>query len=143
MRFFPHSLDGKGQWAITEQWKETDVRRQRIQRSELAADMDFDVIGFAPIEMTVDDAQGFLLNAIRKAPKSRDELDALLSRVRHFNAAQKEKNVAPVKEFMAEIFDANKATAGTRFTIGPAGASSRKMRLNKEEKAAQRELAGG
>lgn len=121
MVFMP-SREG-GHWAIVERWGPNDQRRAMIQRGDMDADADFDMIGYAPVGVSVDDAFGILSKGLRRRSTDRASCAKMLDNLLYFNKARQEANKAPIKEFAAEMLDANAANIGKKIISREAGFS--------------------
>lgn len=109
LRFYPLGANG-GQWALIERWVADDRRRQMIQRGEMAEDADFDLVGLIPLDITADDALGYIERSLVQRPQTKDDYQAMLSRVRHYNDGLTQSRMDEVKAFGREMVDANKHT---------------------------------
>lgn len=47
-------------WAITQRWLDNDPRRERIKKSELPHDMDFDIVKFVPEDCSPYEMEGLI-----------------------------------------------------------------------------------
>lgn len=89
-------------WCLSFQWREQDPRRAMIQNGEMHPDDDFDVIGYAPAEMRLEDAYALLERNLKHT--SKDYAKGLLANIHQWNADKKAELEAPiVGEAMNEI----------------------------------------
>ncbi len=102
-------IDGADQhWAITMRWDDNDERWQHVQSQEIDPNRSMDIIGYLPMDCTLDEAPAYLTKAIRQYPKA--EIQALTERVIAFNDSA--PLAAAVEQAVAEVLD-NPNPAGT------------------------------
>jgi hypothetical protein len=70
-------------WAITEAWKETDPRRERIQQGDMQPEMAFDICGYLPITCSLDEALPYIERELRL--HTADSFAALRYTAQHWN----------------------------------------------------------
>ena len=97
-------------WGFTETWGEFDPRREEIKKGTLAPDRDFDILGFAPVGVSQEEAFGYLTRALRNRPATKDDYNEMLTRVTNYNAEQSRENTKDVREFAAEMVETNAKT---------------------------------
>lgn len=148
MVFMPHMKS----WAFVERWSATDKRRSMIQRGLMDPDSDFDILGWAPVGVTVEDAFAILSKGIRRRSADKDDFEYMLQRLAQFNRDASQENLQTTKEFKDELFDANSETLGGKVVARQAGFSiedgkvvstphTPKRGLNKLEKEAVYEMS--
>lgn len=112
-------------FAITIQWSEHDPRREMIQKGHAAATSDWDIICFLPSDCPLEQAYGYLVNGVKSyAASNKDEVRALVAHVHEFNAAQSERNAAPMVDLVGELARAQKPK--TYQSQGDPGSGKRK-----------------
>lgn len=109
LRFYPLGENG-GQWALIERWTENDRRRQMIQRGEMSPESDFDLVGLLPLAVRSEDALPYIEKSLVQRPQTKDDYQAMLSKVRHYNDDVAQERMDDVKAFGRELVDANKHT---------------------------------
>jgi hypothetical protein len=75
---------GASAWALTWRWPDADPRREYIRRGQMAADADYDILTWLPLDCPVDQAAGYVERALAHHP--REDIKSLVSRVHHYNA---------------------------------------------------------
>jgi hypothetical protein len=65
LRFISHLPQA---WAICMQWGEGDVRYAQVQAQTVAPDRTHDIIGYLPMDCSVDNAPGLLEHSLRTFP---------------------------------------------------------------------------
>lgn len=119
MVFMPHMQS----WAFIERWGPNDRRRSMIQRGQMDADSDFDILGWAPVGVTVEDAFAILAKGIRRRSADKDDFEYMMQRLAEFNRDASAANLQTTKEFKDEMFDANSETLGGKIVARQAGFS--------------------
>lgn len=94
-------------WFVVMTWPEGDPRWQRVKYGQVDPDMAFDVLGQLPPDCPLEQVPGYLSNQIKR---SNGHPGDLCDKIAQWNTDQSIRNGAPVSEFAAELFDANKAT---------------------------------
>lgn len=112
---------GAGCWAITEKWGENDMRREFIKTGGMPANMDFDVLGFAPPDMTSDDAFASLTKSLRQKVTEKPEYAAMLNDTIYYNKARTEAVKAEARSWGDELIDANRDGINGSLTSRGAG----------------------
>jgi hypothetical protein len=88
-------------WTICMGWPENDSRREWIQRGEYDPDKAYDIIGYLPLDCSVDQAPALLERSLRAYPK--EEMSRIAENVTAYNSS------APVQEAVesaiAEVLD--------------------------------------
>lgn len=72
------------QWAFTWTWKENDPRRARVRSGELPEHEARDIIGYIPIDCSLEDVPSYAVQCLRQYP--RDEVRKLVDSVHRYNA---------------------------------------------------------
>lgn len=72
-------------WAITERWRDTDPRWERVQQGEMQAEFAFDICGSLPITCSLDEALPYIERELRTY--SAEQFAALRHTVLHWNDA--------------------------------------------------------
>lgn len=148
MVFMPHMKC----WAFTERWSATDKRRSMIQRGLMDPESDFDILGWAPIGVTAEDAFAILSKGMKRRSADKDDFEYFMQRLAEFNRDASAANLQTTKDFKDEMFDANSETLGGRVVARQAGFSvedgnlvstpkTPKRGLNKLEKEAVYEMS--
>lgn len=119
MLFMPHMKS----WAIIERWGAGDKRRAMIFRGKMDPSDDFDILGWAPIGVGVEDAFLILSKGIRRRGATKDDFEYMLQRLALFNADTSKANLQMTKDFKDEMFDANSEALGGRIVSRQAGFS--------------------
>lgn len=70
LRFFPIAEEEGGCWCFTEAWGENDPRWASVIEGDVSRDKTYDIIGWAPRDLNGEDALGYLLQSLQKAPDS-------------------------------------------------------------------------
>jgi hypothetical protein len=99
-----------GCWAFIERWGPNDSRYSFIQTGEMAPEANFDVLGYAPADVTAEDAFAILEKGLRQRDVTKADFSYFLDHLAQFNADQKQENIKPLREFAAEMVDANAGT---------------------------------
>jgi hypothetical protein len=55
-------------WAVTMQWDANDRRQAQVRAQEIPASKAFDIIGYLPMDCSLDDAPGYLERMLRTFP---------------------------------------------------------------------------
>lgn len=74
-------------WAITEAWKETDPRRERIQQGDMQPEMAFDIAGYLPITCSLDEALPYIERELRN--HTAESFAALRYAATHWNDVER------------------------------------------------------
>lgn len=82
LRFLEGTL--KSHWAIIMEWAKNDKRRRWIKEENMDPDRAYDIIGYLPVDCSVDEAAGYLAKTFRTFP--REDVQNLLDRLDKFNA---------------------------------------------------------
>lgn len=98
-------------WAIIYRWQENDPRRVMIQRGDMPAHADYDVVTFLPLDCPVEQAFSLFERGARQLA-GRSDADYLRSRVHKWNETVKEEAVKETVELAEELIETN---AGTLF----------------------------
>ena len=88
-------------WAITFAWADNDRRREMIQQGAVNPSDDIDIIGYLPLDCSVDEAPAYVAKVFREFP--REDVQGLLDRINKFNEAPAQ---AAAEEAIAEVLDA-------------------------------------
>ena len=150
MRYLPI---GGGCWAITEKWGLDDMRRERIKTGDMPANMDFDVLGFAPPEVTSDDAFNLLVKMLKQKVTEKESYNQMLNDTIYYNQARTASVKAEARSFGDELIDANRDGISGSVTSRGAGFSfdangkvigtpvTPKRGLTKSQKEARHEMS--
>ena len=85
---FADGIGGVG-WSITWEWPETDRRWQWVKDGRTDPAMAYDIIGYLPLDCSLDQAPGYLERSLRDYP--REEVSGLVNRMSHWNTVEKPK----------------------------------------------------
>ena len=99
---------GSNCWAFTIRWRATDTRQQKRQTGEIAPDADFDIMGYLPADCPADQAYGYFVKSVKRMTGTPDEINAMLSKVHHWNDAVAREQNAAVEEYAGELFRVNR-----------------------------------
>jgi len=101
---------GGRHWALCMDWSDNDHRRERIQRREVDPEKAYDIVGFLPMDCSVDQAPAYLERALRTYPK--EEIQRMADDVVNFNMT------APVdaaaEEALTEVLNSADPTGLTK-----------------------------
>lgn len=111
-------------WCLSWTWLDSDPRREMVQKGEMSPDDAFDVIGFAPAEMRLDDAYALLERNLKQT--SKPYAQHLLQNIHQWNAERKAEIEAPVMEqamneievFGSKLFEKSGASAPKVYQSG-------------------------
>lgn len=108
------------QWAFTWTWKEHDPRRGRIRSGEYSPDDAYDIIGYLPLDCTVDEAPAYAVECLKQYP--RDEVRKLVDGVARYNHVetprqQVEQLVADTMNDLHKNPDLKHTTAANRVSV--------------------------
>lgn len=70
-------------WAITERWRESDPRWERVQQGECQAEYAFDICGYLPVTCSLDEALPYIERELKHY--SAEQFAALRHTVLHWN----------------------------------------------------------
>lgn len=105
-------VEGPKCWAFTIRWRPTDRRQEKRQRGEIAPDGDFDILGYLPADCPADEAFGYFVKSAKRLNGTPDEVNALLSKVHHYNDGVTREQNAAVEEYAGELFRINRHRIG-------------------------------
>lgn len=88
-------------WAICMSWGENDSRREWVRRGEYNPDKAYDIVGYLPLDCSVDQAPGLLERSLRAYPK--EEMSRIADSVSAYNMKYPLDNA--VQEAIAEVLD--------------------------------------
>lgn len=91
-------------WAITWAWPVNDRRWELVKAGETPVDFAFDIIGYLPIECSVDEAPAYLERCLKSYPLA--EIQALSFRIAHYNHDE------PIKQAVDTVVNATKDAMG-------------------------------
>ena len=94
-------LAGGGHWALCFEWSENDARRERIQRRDLDPDKAYDIVGYLPMNCSVDQAPAYLEKSLRSFPKA--EIQRMADDVWQYNETAPAQQA--VEEAIAEVLN--------------------------------------
>lgn len=81
LKFLSHTGE---HWAVCMTWGPDDRRWERVQRGETDPASTYDIIGYLPVDCSVDEAPSHLERVLRQYPK--DEIRNMADHVQHYNA---------------------------------------------------------
>ena len=73
-------------WAVTLAWDDSDPRKEQVRNGTLSLDSAYDIIGYLPMDASVDEAPAYLSRMFREYPI--DHVRNIADHVRHFNDTQ-------------------------------------------------------
>lgn len=88
-------------WAITWEWPEKDPRWARVRAQEYPRESAFDIIGYLPLDCSVDDAPGYVERSIRAYPV--EEVRKHIANIAHWNKVEVPK--AQTQALIADTLD--------------------------------------
>jgi hypothetical protein len=89
-------------WALCMRWEENDRRYAEMQQQTIDPDRAFDIIGYLPMDCSVDTAPSYIERALRQYPV--EEVRRVADFVQEFNATA--PVAAAIEQAMAEVLDA-------------------------------------
>ena len=92
---------GGSHWTITWRWPTDDRRWQRVSSGEVPEREAFDIISRLPLDCSVDEAYGYVVNTFR-ANMSREDMAQLLERAHKYNEGVQK---AAEDEAMADAYN--------------------------------------
>ena len=96
-------------WAITLKWPQNDARRKMIAEGHMSPDDDFEILTFLPLDCSVDQAYGYLVNHLRQI-RNRDDARWLLEHAAAYNTEVVREAKAQQLELAEELARANAPT---------------------------------
>lgn len=57
------------EWAITWAWPVSDPRWERVRSQEISADWAWDIVGYLPLDCSIDEAPAYLERSLRTYPR--------------------------------------------------------------------------
>lgn len=103
-------IGGGGAWAICFHWRDDDPRRERIQQRDLDPDKAFDIVGYLPMECSVDQAPAYLERSLRTFP--REDIQRMVQDIENFNLTA--PTAQAVDAAIAEVLDSADPTGLTK-----------------------------
>lgn len=121
-------------WAITMKWSDNDRRNEHIQNGTVPPDSNFDIIGYLPLDCSLDEAPAYLSKVLREFP--REDVQNLIGRIAKFNETPAQK---AVEEAIGEVLDQKdpsksggpKVTVEVKADVGEKPKSTRKKTTTK------------
>ena len=101
-------------WAICWQWPENDRRWETVQSGEVDPARAHDIVGYLPMDCSLDDAPAHLHRVMRTFPK--EEVSALADRILRFN--ETEALNEQVNAVLQELTDSPDPTGLTKVRRG-------------------------
>jgi hypothetical protein len=89
-------------WALCMRWDETDRRYVELQQQTIDPDRAFDIIGYLPIDCSVDSAPSYIERALRQYPA--EDVRRVADFVEQFNATS--PVASAMEQAIAEVLDA-------------------------------------
>lgn len=120
-------------WAITLKWEKNDRRRELIQSGGIDPSGDYDIIGYLPLDCSVDEAPAYVARVFREFP--REDVQNLIGRINHYNETPAQK---AVEQATAEVLDAKDPSkaSGPKIQVESAGVPTEKPKRGRPKKAA-------
>jgi hypothetical protein len=101
-RLFLQYIQGADRhWAICMRWDETDERWKHIQSQHIDPNRSLDIVGYLPMDCSLEEAPSYLGRALRTFPRS--DVQGLADRLMHFNETAPLN--AAVESAIAEVLD--------------------------------------
>lgn len=88
-------------WAICMRWEENDRRYVELQQQTLDPDRAFDIVGYLPMDCSVDTAPAYVERALRQYPV--EEVRRVADSVERFNATAPVQ--AAVEQALTEVME--------------------------------------
>jgi hypothetical protein len=88
-------------WAVTLGWEDNDPRNERVRTSQLDIGFAYDIIGYLPMDASVDDAPGYLGRMFRTYPS--ENVQSIADHIENFNAT--EPLQAAIESAATEVLD--------------------------------------
>lgn len=95
-------LSGAGKWAVRMHWLPDDRRRERIKRGEMPSDVAFDIIGYLPVDCSVDEAPPLLARMLRYWPN--EDISKMVEGLTRWNSGGAQQEL--VEGLMEDLSDA-------------------------------------
>ena len=108
--YLKYMMGGGRSWALCMDWSDNDRRRERIQQRDLDPDKAYDIIGFLPMDCTLEDAPAYLEKALRTYPK--EEIQRMADYVHQYNTETPIAQAA--EEALAEVLNSVDPTGVTK-----------------------------
>lgn len=94
------------QWAITLEWAPEDRRWEMIQRQEMTPDAAFDIVGYVPLDCSLEETPTYIANRLRR--HRREDVRRMADAVAEGADAPVQ---AAVEQAIAEVLDRPDPTA--------------------------------
>lgn len=88
-------------WAVVLGWDENEPRRERIRSGEIPLTSAIDIIGYLPIDASVDEAPGYLGRMFRTYPS--ENVQSIADHIANFNATEPLRDA--VEAAAADVLD--------------------------------------
>lgn len=85
-------------WALTWEWKPSDVRWARVQVGEIPREAAYDIIGYLPLQCPVEQAAAYVETHLKNYP--REEVSKLRAQMTHWNDVE-----MPAQQVQALVAD--------------------------------------
>lgn len=104
IRFMDMSYHGEGQkyWAVTMDWDNNDKRMRQVAEGKMSPDSAFDILGYLPLDCSIDEAYGYLVNNFKARPLLAGRL---LDWVHKYNAGVESAVMEPVNAHAEEVIE--------------------------------------
>jgi hypothetical protein len=90
-----------GNWAVTLGWGDDDPRKERVRTGLTSLDRAFDIIGYLPMNASVDEAPAYLSRMFRTYPL--DHVRSIADHIANFNATEPLRDA--VEAATADVLD--------------------------------------
>lgn len=123
LRFMP-DLD-HSTWALTWEWPDTDSRWARVRSGEISRESAYDIIGYLPLDCTVEQAPSYIEAHLKHYPK--EEIRKLHASVTHWNdvTVPAQQVAALLADTLDDVARAERAPKG-QVVSAPSGRVGRK-----------------
>jgi len=88
-------------WGVTLGWGDDDPRKERVRTGQTPLDRAFDIIGYLPMNASVDEAPAYLSRMFREYPL--DHVRSIADHITNFNATEPVREAAEAAA--AEVLD--------------------------------------
>lgn len=90
-----------GNWAVTMRWPEHSDKWRTVQNGSVSPDRAFDILGWLPMDCSLDDAPALVERMLRTWPV--EDVQKLANKVQQWNETQ--AGQAEVEQAIAEVLD--------------------------------------
>ena len=103
------------EWAVTWEWRESDVRWSRVRSQEIPRESAYDIIGYLPVNCSVDQAKPYIDAHLKGYPK--EEISRLRAKLAHWNEVEipKQQVAELVTDTLDDVARDRRGPKGRRF----------------------------